>query len=173
VLTAFIPLNTGKSSMTGIELVFQRAFADLLPAPFDGLGVVANYTYIDSGSDFANEKTGASYSIPGLSESTVNFTLFYEKGPLSARVSYNFRDDFLDDIQGGFSGHPYFVEAYEQFDASLNYSPTEKLSFSLEAINLADENVYYYNLLGTGTDKHYSSAINAGRRFQCGVRLKI
>ncbi|MDE0442862.1 MAG: TonB-dependent receptor [Gammaproteobacteria bacterium] len=173
VLTAFIPLNTGKSSMTGIELVFQRAFADLLPVPFDGLGVVANYTYIDSGSDFANEKTGASYSIPGLSESTVNFTLFYEKGPLSARVSYNFRDDFLDDIQGGFSGHPYFVEAYEQFDASLNYSPTEKLSFSLEAINLADENVYYYNLLGTGTDKHYSSAINAGRRFQCGVRLKI
>ncbi|MCY3839745.1 MAG: TonB-dependent receptor [Gammaproteobacteria bacterium] len=173
VLTAFIPLNTGKSSMTGIELVFQRSFTDLLPAPFDGLGVIANYTYIDSGSDFENEKTGAAYSIPGLSGNTINFTLFYEKEPLSARVSYNFRDDFLDDIQGGFSGHPYFVEAYEQFDASLNYSPTEKLSFSLEAINIADENVYYYNLLGTGTHKHYSSAINAGRRFQCGVRLKI
>ena len=173
VLTAFIPLNTGESSMTGIELVFQRSFADLLPAPFDGLGVIANYTYIDSGSDFANEKTGASYSIPGLSENTINFTLFYEKGPVSARVSYNFRDDFLDDIQGGFSGHPYFVEAYEQFDASLNYSPTKGLSFSLEAINLADENVYYYNLLGTGTHKHYSSAINAGRRLQCGIRLRI
>ena len=173
VLTAFIPLNTGKSSMTGVELVFQRAFADLLPAPFDGLGVIANYTYIDSGSDFENEKTGAAYSIPGLSENTINFTLFYEKGPVSARVSYNFRDDFLDDIQGGFSGHPYFVESYEQFDASFNYSPTDKLSFSFEAINLADENVYYYNLLGTGTQKHYSSAINAGRRFQCGVRLKI
>ncbi|MDE0421317.1 MAG: TonB-dependent receptor [Gammaproteobacteria bacterium] len=173
VLTAFLPLNTGESSMTGIELVFQRSFADLLPTPFDGLGVIANFTYIDSGSDFENEKTGASYSIPGLSENTINFTLFYEKGPLSARVSYNFRDDFLDDIQGGFSGHPYFVESYEQFDASFNYSPTEKLSFSLEAINLADENVYYYNLLGTGTQKHYSSAINAGRRFQFGVRLKI
>ena len=173
VLTAFRPLNSGASSLTGVELVLQRTFADLLPAPFDGLGLIANYTYIDSGSDFENSKTGASYSIPGLSENTVNFTVFYEKGPLTARLSYNFRDDFLDDIQGGFSGHPYFVESYEQFDASLGYSPTEKLSFSLEAINLADENVYYYNLLGTGTQKHYSSAIAAGRRFQLGLRFKM
>ena len=156
-----------------MELVLQRTFTDLLPAPFDGLGVIANYTYIDSGSDFENSKTGASYSIPGLSENTINFTVFYEKDRLSARLSYNFRDDFLDDIQGGFSGHPYFVESYEQFDASIGYAPSEKLSFSLEAINLADESVYYYNLLGTGRQKHYSSAINAGRRFQLGMRYKM
>ena len=173
VLTAFRPLNSGASSLTGVELVLQRTFTELLPAPFDGLGVIANYTYIDSGSDFENSKTGASYSIPGLSENTINFTVFYEKGPFRARLSYNFRDDFLDDIQGGFSGHPYFVESYAQFDASLGYSPTEKLSFSMEAINIADENVYYYNLLGTGRQKHYSSAIAAGRRFQLGVRLKM
>ena len=172
ILTAFRPLNSGASSLTGVELVLQRTFADL-PAPLDGLGLIANYTYIDSGSDFENSKTGASYSIPGLSENTINFTVFYEKGPLRAQLSYNFRDDFLDDIQGGFSGHPYFVESYEQFDASLGYSPTDKISFSLEAINLADENVYYYNLLGTGTQKHYSSAIAAGRRFQLGLRLKM
>ena len=173
VLTAFRPLNSGASSLTGVELVLQRTFTDLLPAPFDGLGVIANYTYIDSGSDFENSKTGASYSIPGLSENTINFTVFYEKDRLSARLSYNFRDDFLDDIQGGFSGHPYFVESYEQFDASIGYAPSEKLSFSLEAINLADESVYYYNLLGTGRQKHYSSAINAGRRFQLGMRYKM
>ena len=119
VLTAFRPLNTGKSDMVGLELSFQRTFADMLPAPFDSLGLIANYTYINSGSDFKNEKTNAAYSIPGLSENTINFTLFYEKGPWSARISYNFRDDFLDDISGGFSGHPYFVDAYEQFDASL------------------------------------------------------
>ena len=105
--------------MVGMELSFQRTFADLLPAPFDGLGVITNYTYINSGSDFKNEKTNAAYSIPGLSENTINFTLFYEKDPWSARISYNFRDDFLDDISGGFSGHPYFVDAYEQFDASF------------------------------------------------------
>ncbi len=173
VLTAFRPLNTGESDLTGVELAFQRTFADVLPAPFDGLGVIANYTYIDSGSDFKNEKTMASYSVPGLSEDTINFTVFYEKGPWSARVAYNYRDDFLDDIAGGFSGHPYFVDSYEQFDASFGYRLNDNVSFMLEGINLTDENVYYYNLLGTGTQEHVSSAIHAGRRYQLGVRWKM
>ena len=173
VLTAFLPLNTGASSLVGMELAFQRTFADLLPSPFDGLGVIANYARIVSGSDFKNEKTNASYSIPGLSENTINFTLFYEKGPWSGRISYNFRDDFLDDINGGFSGHPYFVDAYDQLDASFGFTVNEKLSLALEAINLTDENVYYYNRLGTGVQEHISSAIHAGRRFQLGVRVKL
>ncbi len=173
VLTAFLPLNTGESSLVGMELAFQRTFADLLPSPFDGLGVIANYARIVSGSDFKNEKTNASYSIPGLSENTINFTLFYEKGPWSGRISYNFRDDFLDDINGGFSGHPYFVDAYDQLDASFGFTLNEKLSLALEAINLTDENVYYYNRLGTGVQEHISSAIHAGRRFQLGVRVKL
>ena len=173
VLTDFRPLNSGSSDLVGVEFAFQRTFEDLLPAPFDGLGVIANYTYIDSGSDFKNEKTGASYSVPGLSENTINFTLFYEKGPWTGRVSYNFRDDFLDDINGGFSGHPFFVDAYEQWDASFGYKLNDNLSFMLEAINMTDEDVYYYNLLGTGTQEHISSAIHTGRRFQAGVRWKL
>ena len=171
-LTAFRPLNTGESSLVGMELVLQRTFADLLPAPFDGLGVIANYTHINSGSDFRNEKTNASYSIPGLSANTINFTLFYEKGPWSGRLSYNYRDDFLDSIADG-QGHPYFVDAYDQLDASFNFTMNERLSFALEAINLTDENVYYYNRLGTGVEEHVSSAIHAGRRFQFGVRVKL
>ncbi len=173
LLTAFRPLNTGESSLVGMELVFQRSFADLLPEPFDGLGVIANVTYINAGSDFRNEKTGASYSIPGLSRNTINFTLFYEKGPWRSQISYNFRDDFLDDINSGLSGHPYFVDAYDQLDASFGVTLNERLSFALEAINLTDESVYYYNRLGTGAGKHLSSAIHAGRRFQFGVRLRL
>ena len=172
VLTARRPLNSGQSRLTGIELAFQRTFADLLPAPFDGLGVIANWTYIDSGSDFRNESTGATYSIPGLSENTVNLTAFYERGPWRGRVSYNMRSDFLDQIADG-QGHPYFVDEYDQIDASFGYMLNERVTFSVEAINLRDENVYYYNRLGTGTQEHFSSAINAGRRFQFGVRVKM
>lgn len=172
VFTLFRPLNTGESSLTGFELAFQRTFEDILPAPFDGLGVVANWTAINSGSDFRNEKTNAAYGIPGLSDNTVNFTVFYEKNRLAARLSYNYRSDFLDSIADG-QGHPYFVDAYKQFDASVGFSVTERVAVSFEAINLQDENVYYYNLLGTGTEEHISGAINAGRRFQFGVRVKM
>ena len=172
VLIALRPLNTGKSDLTGIELAFQRTFAELLPAPWDGLGIVANYTYIKSGSDFENELTGAAYGIPGLSEKTINFTMFYEKGPWSGRVSYNYRDDFLDSIADG-QGHPKFVDAYEQWDVSFGYAVNDNISIMLEGINLKDEIVYYYNVLGRSTVEHIVQATHAGRRFQCGLRLKI
>lgn len=173
VLDHFTPLNTAESSLVGLELSFQRTMEGLLPAPFDGLGVIANYTYIRSGSDFESAKTNASYSIPGLSDNTVNFTVFYEKGPWSGRLSHNFRDEFLDNIGVAWQPHPTFVEPYRQLDAAFGYAPSDRLKFAIEAINLTDENVYYYHRLGTGTGDHFAAAINAGRRFQFGVRYKL
>ena len=171
VLTSARPLNTGKSDLKGFELGYQTAFENL-PAPFDGLGVSANYTYIDSGSDFANTGTGATYSIPGLSENTINLTLFYEKGPYTARLSYNSRDDFLDSISD-FQGNPSFVDEYDQWDASFGYAFNDKLKLSFEAINITDENVRYYNRLGTGTIEHLVGVQHSGRRFEFGVRYSV
>jgi len=173
VLDHFTPLNTADSSLVGLELSFQRTMEGLLPAPFDGLGVIANYTLINSGSDFESQKTNASYSVPGLSDNTINFTVFYEKGPWGGRVSYNFRDEFLDNIGVAWQPHPTFVEPYEQFDAAFSYAISDRLKFAVEAINLTDENVYYYHRLGTGNQNHFAGAINAGRRFQFGVRYKL
>jgi len=171
-LLAFKPLNSGDSGLTGIELAFQRTFADLLPAPWDGLGIIANYTYIDSEADFDSVVTGASYGIPGLSENTINFTLFYEKGPLSARVSYNSRDDFLDSSFDS-SRNPRFVDAYEQWDISFGYAVNDNLSITLEGINLTDESVFYYERLGKSAMEHISQAAHSGRRFQAGVRWNL
>ncbi|MYD95894.1 MAG: TonB-dependent receptor [Gammaproteobacteria bacterium] len=173
VLEHFTPLNTADSSLVGLELSFQRTMEGLLPAPFDGLGVIANYTMINSGSDFVSQKTNASYSVPGLSDNTVNFTVFYEKGPWAGRVSYNFRDEFLDNIGVAWQPHPTFVEPYSQLDAAFSYALTDKLKVAVEAINLTDENVYYYHRLGTGNQDHFAGAINAGRRFQFGARYQF
>jgi TonB-dependent receptor len=171
VLTSARPLNSGKSDLTGLELSYQTTF-DNLPAPFDGFGVNANYTYIDSGSDFTNDSTGTSYTIPGLSENTINFTLFYDKGPYSGRLSYNFRDDFLDRISD-FQGNPTFVDEYDQWDASFGYAFNDKLKFSFEAINMTDNSVrYYYNVL-TGVQEHYQGMQHTGRRFEFGVRYSV
>lgn len=171
VLTSARPLNSGKSDLTGLELGYQTTFSNLA-APFDGFGVSANYTYIDSGSDFTNESTGTAYSIPGLSENTVNLTLFYEKGPYTGRLSYNSRDDFLDSISD-FQGNPTFVDEYDQWDASFGYAYNDNLKFSFEAINITDESVrYYYNVL-TGTQEHFQGVQHTGRRFEFGVRYSV
>ena len=106
-----------------------------------------------------------------MSENTINVTLFYEKGPWSGRVSYNYRADFNDSIADG-QGHPKFVDAYDQWDVSFGYVVNDNISIMLEGINLTDENVYYYNLLGTSTMEHMVQASHAGRRFQAGVRWR-
>ena len=171
VLTSARPLNTGKSDLKGVELGYQTTFSQL-PAPFDGLGVSANYTYIDSGSDFENNSTGTSYSIPGLSENTINLTVFYEKGPISGRVSYNSRDDFLDAISD-FQGNPTFVDEYDQWDASFSYAINERLKVSFDAINITDESVEYYYRVLTGGAQHFRGVQNTGRRFQLGIRYSV
>ena len=163
--------NTGKSELSGVELGYQATFSEL-PAPFDGLGVSANYTYIDSGSDFINNSTGTAYSIPGLSENTINLTLFYEKGPYNARVSYNSRDDFLDRVSD-FQGNPEFVDKYEQWDASFGYAFNDNLKISFEAINITDEIVRYYYRVLTGIQKHYKGVQHTGRRLQLGIRYSV
>ena len=173
ILTDFRPANQTGSSLMGAEITFQHTFADVLPAPFDGLGVIANYTFIESGTDFVNSKTGASYSVPGLSPNVLNFTLFYEKGPWSGRVSYNFRERFLDDVNGGFTGHPSYVEDYDQWDLSLSYKPTDNLALTVEGINLADESVFYSQKLFTGQQYHIYGAVNTGRRMKVGMRWRL
>ena len=143
------PLNGPDTTIQGFELAYQQTFARL-PEPFDGLGVLLNYTFIDSADDFLNQLTGTKFGVLGLSENTYNVSVFYEKGRFSARVAYNHRDEFLEDLTDT-RGHPQFVDAYEQWDASVKYHLNDKVTFSLEAINLTDENVTLYHVLGTGS----------------------
>ena len=120
----------GTGKVKGVELAYQQTF-DFLPGPFDGLGVQANYTFIESDglpNTFLN--TGApvtpSTIPPGnlpleqLSKHNFNVTGFYEKGPLSMRAAYNWRSRFLltaSDVI--FPYYSIFNEPTGQLDASI------------------------------------------------------
>ena len=107
-----------------------------------------------------------------ISENTINLSVFYEKGPWNGRLSYNYRDDFLDVIADG-QGNPLFVNSYDQWDASLNYSLTDNFTITAQAINLTDEDIHYYNLLGQSTMEHFVNGAYSGRRAQVGLRWKL
>jgi TonB-dependent receptor len=83
VLTS--PTNGGKATIKGVELAYQHLFKSL-PAPFDGLGFLANYTYTD---------TEATYSptlkdeMVNVAKNSFNLTGFYEKDRFAARASYS------------------------------------------------------------------------------------
>ena len=169
-MTARVPLNGGDARITGLEMTYQQMFPTL-PAPLDGLGLIAKYTYIESSNDFIAQTTGTDYGVPGLSENTMNLTLFYEKGPLSARISLNKRDSFYQSTD--WSGAPIFADDYRQLDASLRYAFGDTVVVSLDAINMADENVEYFTRMATAQTKIHKNVVNTGPRMQLGVRVQF
>jgi len=139
------PVNANGGTLKGVEIGYQQTY-DFLPSPLDGLGFAGTYTYIDGGqfsnSDLAGNTSlfASSQPLAGISEHTVNATVFYEKGPLSMRAAYNWRSDFLitprDDI---FPFSPIWQESTGQLDASIFFSVTDYLKLGVQGVNLLDE----------------------------------
>ncbi len=161
------PRNEEGATLGGFELNFQNQF-DSLPAPFDGLGTMINYTYVSSDAKFVNPASGSTFDIPGLSQNTVNLGVFYEKGAFSGRINYNYRSDFLE-LVSGFGADPEFVAAYSQVDFSTSYNIRENMSIFVEGFNLTDS----INRKYTSFDDRVLEVSQTGRRYHFGVRAKF
>lgn len=133
------PVNGADAvTINGLEIGGQYAF-DFLPKPFDGFGVLANYTYQkDEGFKGTNLLTGEILPFPGLSRKSYNVSLYYENDKFSARASYNWRDQWLITAAGRGS-LPEFNEAYGSLDASASYNINDNFTVFLEGVNLTDE----------------------------------
>ncbi|MFN3816433.1 TonB-dependent receptor [Brevundimonas sp.] len=149
------PTNSDDTgSVRGFEVAYQQTY-DFLPSPWDGLGLNANYTFVDS--DGVEQSTlsatdpdvGAGrvanvdvslLPLQGLSEHTANLAVFYEKGPLSARLAYSWRSEFLvttRDVIVPFA--PIMQEDTGQLDGSLFYTINDNFKVGVQGVNLLNE----------------------------------
>jgi outer membrane receptor protein involved in Fe transport len=78
------------------------------------------------------------FALTGLGDSA-NLTAIYDKGGLSARVSYNWRDKYLSGTNQGGNRNPLFTDTFGTLDANISYDFTPNFSLSLEAVNLTSE----------------------------------
>jgi len=162
------PLNLLSSDITGVEVSGQYTFSSL-PAPFDGLGIQANYSYA--------HPSGGSASENGYKERdpvTYNLIGFYEKGPIEFRVAYNWRNAYVSQHNRvTLNGQPYendlFVKAYGELDASLNVALTRNVTVFVQALNLNNQRASRY----WGTTDRVGDYEGYGRRFGVGARAKF
>lgn len=134
------PVNGANGKIKGFEVGYQQFF-DFLPGPLSGFGVQANYTYVDSKAPnpSAGAIPGAPISVPleGLSKNSYNLVGIYEKYGLSARVAYNWRDDYVRTTSASGTGNlPIYDRAFGQLDASISYDVTPNITASVDATNL-------------------------------------
>ncbi|KQM21208.1 hypothetical protein ASE73_05935 [Sphingomonas sp. Leaf24] len=143
------PENIGSRSYRGIEFSGQYTFTGL-PAPLDGLGVQANLSLVDPDA------------------TTYNAVAFYEKGPLQARIAYNYRNAY-EQTQQGNRGQPVNVDAYGIWDASINYALNDRLTLFAQGLNLFNEKTFSYSV--------YKERVIAfetyGPRYAVGARLNF
>lgn len=160
-LTFSRPENLASAKIKGFEIGIQQ-FMDFLPSPLDGFGIIANYTYSDS-------EDNAGFPLVAVSKNSYNLVGLYEKGPFSARIAYNYRDEAVFEFS---EGRPSFVGSRSQLDAQIGVDITENIALSLQAQNLMPKKSAtseYSNFNPTALNSYALSE----RRFSVGVRAKF
>ncbi|WP_010543362.1 TonB-dependent receptor [Sphingomonas elodea] len=145
------PANySGTGKIKGFEVAYQQTY-EFLPGPLKGLGVSANYTFIDSSglpNSFLNGGSPSNVStitpsgnlpLEQLSKHNVNAAVFYERGGISVRAAYNWRSRFL--LTASDVIFPYFSifnEPVGTLDASLFVNLTKDIRIGVQGVNLTN-----------------------------------
>jgi len=123
------PENAGHASVTGASGTFWYDIGG-------GFGIQSNVTY-------SQAHTSNGYNLPFLSKYVANVIPYFEKGPFSARVSYNYRSDYFEQV--GLLDSNTMTAAYTDVDAQVAWHFTKKISVVFNATNLTDETYYEYS----------------------------
>lgn len=155
--------NGEKGKLYGVEFNLLKQF-DFLPGALNGFGFQGNVTLLDGSFDTPTEQNIA---FQGMSKRIANASLFYEKYGISARVSYQWRSNWLDTLGGFGSGE--YRKGYENLDVSLRYELNENLTLFADLANLTDEKYIAYQ----GTTATPTEVEQIGSRYLFGVRFSF
>jgi iron complex outermembrane receptor protein len=144
------PTNAGSAEIKGVSVAYQQNYAY-------GFGLLANYTYADGEAD-----NGA--PLPYNSKHQINISPFYENGPFSARITYNWRSKYFTGVD---RGDNMFVRSFKGLDATAGYAFNQNVNVSVSAQNLLDSEYYGY----ANTTALPRSVYKTGRRLQATLNV--
>ncbi len=153
-----VNLETG--NMYGLELAVQHMFGE------SGFGFQANATLVHGDVEADRNEIEQAFALPGMSNSA-NFSAIYDKDGLSARLSYNWRDEFLS----GSDQHnsPVFTESYSQWDVNVNYAVNDHLTVFFEGLNITEETQRAY----VRFSEQFLRGAQFGARYNIGARYSF
>ena len=161
------PRNAGDANLLGVEVGYQRDFGFIAPA-LKCVGFYGTYTYTHSkvnNFNFTGRENEKDLKLPGSPEHTANASLYFEKGGLNVRLSYNFASDFIDEMgESAFYDRYYDKVNYMDVNASYTFGKKLRTTFYAEANNLLNQPLRYYQGIAERTmqSEHYGVKVNAG-----------
>jgi len=158
----FNPINGDSATLYGLEFASQYLHSS-------GFGGQVNYTYVHSKSDVTLEGVQRTTALEGVSKSNWNLQAIYEKGPLAARLSYSWRDEYISCQVCGPANVPITTAEQGYLDFNASWQMNESVQFFLQAYNLTEEEAHRYAL-----DKRFTTFYEPyAKRYEVGVRVSF
>lgn len=169
------PDNASNGLLEGLELG-AIYFPENLPGILDGFGVQASYTFLDSEQDIpvvndAGKVTGTdTLPIFGVSDSSYSVVLAYDKNDLDMRLSYVWREDFLQRNEAALFANPLGVYRAPEtsLDFQLSYDVSDQLTVTFDGTNLTEEishEYYEHSDIYNFSNSLYSRTFALGARY--------
>jgi len=138
------PINGPQGTIKGLEVGYQGFFTSL-PGAWRGLGLQANFTYVDSSAP--GVLTGQKTELQDLSRDSYNLIGMYDYDAVSARLAYTYRGKYLAGSENYYtvdaSGAmpqigqtPVYMRGYGLLDAYFSYAINKRLKLAFEGNNL-------------------------------------
>ncbi|TWT16870.1 TonB-dependent receptor [Luteimonas wenzhouensis] len=152
------PDNAGEATIKGFSLAYQQAL-------WGGLGLLANYTYADAEASNGDP-------MPWTSKDQYNISPFFENDRWSARVTYSWRSKYYTQVD---RGNFLVTDDYESLDASIGFRINDRLSLTLDGMNLLDSEYYTYAQVEgvPNTEKLVRGLYRTGRRYMASLRMQF
>ncbi|WP_420145720.1 TonB-dependent receptor [Sphingobium sp.] len=159
--------NGQSGKIKGVEVGGQYSF-DALGGFASGFGVTGNYTYVSSSAKRDQALNDYPCGYNGLSPHSANGSVFFENYGLSARVSYNWRSDYLRNCRDSQS-RPRNRSSYGQWDFNISYDLTPNFQVYLQGVNVTNEKVNEWSAV----KDRFLLLQDTGARYNFGVRAKF
>ena len=174
------PVNASDGELEGIELGI--VYFPQLPGLLNGLGVQGSFTKLDSEQNIPltnstgqiiGEETSEFF---GVSDTSYNVTLAYDRAGLGMRLSYVWRDDFLNNNEARIFANPIGIwrQPESSLDFQASYDFNENFAVSFDAVNLTEELQQSYYAFGSagGPSTHNFGTTLLSRSFALGFRWR-
>jgi iron complex outermembrane receptor protein len=155
------PVNTDGGDIKGVEFSFHTPL-DFLGEFWSDFGITGSFTYVDAQIDAVVPSRGVPISLRGTSEKSGNLVAYYEHERWSARVAYNFRDDFLFQEASADDRFDEYTVGEDIVDVNVDFVLNDHVRFRFTAANLTESRRERY---WDSPGKYYSDLRDNGRNF--------
>ncbi|HVU36004.1 MAG TPA: TonB-dependent receptor [Opitutaceae bacterium] len=135
--------NAGTAYVEGWEFAYQQQFT-FLPGLLKGLGLMANYTTLETHGDFGGSAYRTGNQVVGFIPQTGNLSLSWRYGRFSARLLYNYTSDYIRSYSAASPGRNQYMRARPTINVGGSFQLRRGMSLFVDVVNLTNEPQAYY-----------------------------